>query len=274
MRAHFTLIVAALVLACVLPASGTVWNVSTVSALNNAVNSCASGDEIVIAAGTYMLTGSLNMDVADVILRGATGNPDDVILQGAGMNVNAVQEGIWVAADDITIMDLTVKEFYYNGIHIRGENDADRMWVYNVKIHDIGERHIKGSTNNLDANLIADDCLIEFVQMSQDQVKTAGSVNYIGSIDAMGIDGWVIHDCLATNVIGGTGGGNAGVFLWNYANNCTIERNKIVGCAKGIALGNPMAPGHAGTNGYHAQGGIIRNNMVKRANGFDNIGFE
>ena len=267
-------VAAVLVLAWAATAGATVWNVSTVAALNNAVNSCASGDEIVIAAGTYMLTQSLNMDVADVILRGATGNPDNVILQGAGMNVNAMQEGIWVAADDITIMDLTVKEFYYNGIHIRGENDADRMWVYNVKTHDIGERHIKGSTNNNDANLIANDCLIEFVQMSQDQPKTAGSVNYIGSIDAMGIAGWVIHDCTATNVIGGTGGGNAGVFLWNYANNCTVERNKIVGCGKGIALGNPMAPGHAGANGYHCQGGIVRNNMVKRANGFDNIGFE
>jgi hypothetical protein len=52
----------------------TVWNVSTVSQLQNAVSSAGPGDEIVIAPKTYNLTSPLNLSDVGLTIRGSTGN--------------------------------------------------------------------------------------------------------------------------------------------------------------------------------------------------------
>ena len=61
------------------------------------------------------------------------------------MNTRGVDEGISVGADGITLQHLTLKDFYFNAIHIRAELDADNTLISNVKTWNIGERHIKGS---------------------------------------------------------------------------------------------------------------------------------
>ena len=251
---------------------GATWNVPSgnVSQLYNAVNSCASGDVISVADGVYNLWSTgLRMDVPNVTLRGAS--RDGVRLVGGGMNVNGgCQEDILVEADNVTLESLTVEECYYNLIHIRGESDVDGTVIRNVKTLNAGERHIKCS--RLNRSITSDNVLIENVYMLQTKPVAAPhpNVNYVGGIDAMVANNWTIRDCRAEGIIGGGGGGNAGIFLWNGVTNCTIERNVIIGCGKGIAVGNPSNPD--GT--WHASGGIVRNNFIVRAGGFDNIGIE
>jgi len=252
------------------------WNVSTVAELQNAVENYSSGDEIVMAAGTYdntQLTTQgkwLHFDRADVVLRGATGDPDDVVMAGPGMNKNAYpKEIVIVNADDVTVRDLSLGECKWNGIHIRAENDADRAWICNVKTFNIGERHIKVSTNQEDINAISDDVLVEFVHMSQNKARQGS--DYIGGIDGMGVRNWAIRDCVADSVKGTGGGGRAGIFLWQGVSNCTTERNLIIGCDRGIAYGNPASPSHIFAGDHHSDGGIIRNNFVVRGAG---IGLE
>ena len=69
------------------PPTGTVVNVSTEAQLQNAVAAIASNTTIVIAPGTYNLTGTLyiNGTFTNVGIRGATNNRDDVVLVGKGM---------------------------------------------------------------------------------------------------------------------------------------------------------------------------------------------
>jgi hypothetical protein len=261
-------IIAAAFLLTVLAASAgaATWTCDTIGEIENATRNYAVGDEIVILPGTYYAQAYLNLSRGAVIFRGSTGNADDVVIAGPGMNNNVdPKEGLIVVSDDVTIKDLTIREFFYNGIHIRGENDADRMWVNNVKTHDIGERHIKGSTNNADAASIADDCVVEFCTMTQDQPRTGATDNdYIGGLDVMGTNNWQIHDNVGINIQGATGNGRPGLFMWNCANNMTTERNKFYGCDGGIAYGNPSAPSHAAGGGFHNQGGICRNNFMSR----------
>ena len=73
------------------------------------------------------------MDSGAVTVRGATGNRDDVIIQGPGMAVNAEPTEMFdVYSDDVTIKDLTIRDVYYHGVHIRGEIDVDRTQLQNV----------------------------------------------------------------------------------------------------------------------------------------------
>src|SRR5438105_14465016 len=73
--------------------TGTVINVSNVSQLQSAVANLQSGQTIMIAAGTYNLSATLvvaqNSNITNVAIRGATGNPRDVVLTGPGMDNGA-----------------------------------------------------------------------------------------------------------------------------------------------------------------------------------------
>lgn len=80
--------------------TGTTHNVSTVSALKTAIAAAVDGDEIVLAAGTYSLDvaitdasftaneGASNQGAEGILIRGATGDRDDVILTGDGTSTN------------------------------------------------------------------------------------------------------------------------------------------------------------------------------------------
>jgi len=259
-------------------AGAAVWNVSTVSGLENAVFGAGPGDEIVVAPGTYNLTRVLQMNTPNVSIRGATGVREDVVIVGGGMNTRGVDEGITVGADNVSISSLTLKDFYYNAIHIRAESDADNTIVSNVKTWNIGERHIKGSRDSNPSH-VADNALIENVYMLQ-TIPRAGHPDtgddYIGGIDAMSLRNWVIRDCVAEGIRGETGGGNAAIFLWQGVDNVTIERNTIIDCCKGIGIGLCYGPGFSICGDWHSDGGVIRNNTILRTTGQDgnNIGLE
>jgi hypothetical protein len=179
------------------------------------------------------------------------------------MNTRGVDEGVVIEHDGIQVRDLTLQEFYFNAIHVRAESDADAFVISNVKTLNIGERHIKGSRDSNDASKVSDDGLIEKVYMVQTHEDT--NPDYIGGIDMMNVRMLIIRDCVAEGIVGAQNGGNAAIFLWNGIMDVLIERNKIVGCAKGIALGNPsMSKGNNPAGDHHAIGAMIRNNFVKR----------
>ena len=82
----------------------------------------ASNTTIVIAPGTYVLTSTLYVKgVTNVGIRGATNNPDDVVLVGRGMaqtNYGSVPFGIWTGngVNGITIANLTIRDLYFHPI--------------------------------------------------------------------------------------------------------------------------------------------------------------
>lgn len=242
--------------------------VTSVGQLDAAVSGAAAGDEIILQPGVYQLTRTVTLSKSNIVLRGSSGKREDVVLRGGGMNTRGVDEGISVSASGIKIRDLTLEEFYFNGIHTRAELDVDRCTISNVKTMNIGERHIKGSRDPGSQTKMSDDFVIERVLMVQTKARTGHSdtsPDYIGGIDMMAMNNLVIRDCRAEGIVGSQNGGNAAIFLWQGIQNVTIERNQIVGCAKGIALGNPAPPAtNLPTGAWHCDGAVIRNNMLLR----------
>jgi hypothetical protein len=84
--------------------------------------------------------------------------------------------------------------------------------------------------------------------------------NYVGGMDVMCPQGWVISDNVFTGIRGQTGEARGAVFLWHNATGCLIERNLILDCDSGICLGNSSARGER----RHANGCLVRNNFVVR----------
>ena len=249
------------VLALCNPASATVWNVSTVSQLNTAMGSLGYGDEVIIAPGTYNVYPSghtYGIWANNVTIRGQSGNRDDVVLWGGGMNNSSgVYEGIQIYSDNVTISGLTLEGYYHHAIHF--QPGADYSHVDNVRTLNIGQQHMKGGSSSPNAIRygIVENCLME-----QNIARTNHPIlNYTGGIDLLGANGWIIRDNVAMNIHGETGEGGGAIFLWQKIVNPTVERNIIIDCDRGIAMGNP---------GYQQAdnlvGGIVRNNFVSHAN--------
>jgi hypothetical protein len=267
----------ALLAACAVAGADT-WYVNDVPGLNNALSGMGDGDEIFLSAGTYNLTRVAAMNTPNVTIRGATGNRDDVVLVGGGMNTHGVDEGITIGANNVHVYDLTLKGFFYNALHLRAENDITGAIVSNVKTWNVGERHIKGSWDG-NVNHTCDNALIENVYMLQTEPRldtNPSGADYIGGMDIMSTNNIIIRDCVAEGIRGYTGGGNASIFLWQGHNNFTIERNVIIDTNKGIGIGLCYYAGNTISGGWHANGGVIRNNTVLRSSGYDgnNIGLE
>ena len=83
--------------------------VHSVTELTNVLANVKANDEVVIAEGTYNLAGMKMHDVGHlyvtnkIVLRGETGNPADVILQGSGERI------LYLHANNATIRDITFK---------------------------------------------------------------------------------------------------------------------------------------------------------------------
>ena len=134
-----------------LPApSGQIVNVSTLAQLQNAVASIASNTTIVIAPGTYNLAATLyiNGSFTNVGIRGATGNRNDVVLVGKGMNSandGGVPFGIWVGGNvqRVTIAHLTIRDVYYHPIMLNA--GAQSPLIHNVRLVNAGQQLLKSS---------------------------------------------------------------------------------------------------------------------------------
>jgi len=259
-RALCVAVVAAVAMPGALPdARATVWNVSNESELNTAMANLGDGDEVVLPSGTYDLQQAHGYYITtpNVTVRGATGDRDDVILYGGGMNNDlGIYEAIQFAASNITVRDLTIEGFYNHAIHV--QPGAHGAHVDNVRTLNIGQQHMKMGTSGI----YTDDGIVENCLMEQDEPRSNHPIlNYTGGVDLLGARNWIIRDNVAMNIQGETGEGGGAIFFWQKIVNPTVEGNVIINCDRGIAMGNP---GYQGSD--NLVGGIVRNNFICHAN--------
>lgn len=98
-------------------------------AIQTALIDVEPGGVICLERGTYHITDELSLFVPGVTLRGATGDPDDVVLDFAPQVTGA--NGLSVKADAFTIQDLTVKNTRGDGIRV---DSADRVVFRHLKV--------------------------------------------------------------------------------------------------------------------------------------------
>jgi len=257
------------------PPTGTSVTVSTVTELQNAVNSAASGDTILVADGTYNLDGVyLQFDIPNVTLRSTSGNREDVILDGNYVTEEIVQ----IAASNITIADLTLREAYYHPIHVMSSESGDvtGTLIYNLHIIDPGEQAIKINPYTGENALYFPDNGV--VACSHIELTDAGRPHirndcYTGGIDAHQARDWVIRDNLIEGFWCESGLSEHGIHLWRSCRDTLVERNELRDNARGIGFGlvtsgdgvrtyaDDPCPGADGGYVDH-YGGIIRNNFI------------
>src|SRR5512134_279614 len=130
------------------PPRGEVTRVATTDELFAAIERAESGHTILLADGRYKLPRVIVLQrKKDLTIRGASGDPTKVILNGKGWDSNAKGDDLVHIGncDGVTIADLTLADCRSYGIKVEAENAPRNIHIYNCRFRDIGVRAIKGS---------------------------------------------------------------------------------------------------------------------------------
>jgi len=252
--------------------TGNVVNVSTVSELESAVNNAQAGDSILVADGNYVMDSVyLWIDTPDVQLRSASGDREAVVLDGNHQG----SEIVTIAANNVTVADLTIREAYTHAIHVVTDGaDTVGTLIYNVHVIDSGQQAIKinpSTSGGYPDNGVIACSTLELTDVGRPYVDPNAGGCYTGGVDGHQARGWVIRD----NVIRGfwceTGLAEHGVHCWRGCRDTVVERNTFVDNARGVGFGlsdngtartftDDPCPGVSGYVGHY--GGIVRNNFI------------
>jgi hypothetical protein len=253
----------------------TVIEVNTAQELADACWNLQSNQAIVIAPGTYDLAsvtfpngvdGRLTVGrfgaapISNVQIRGATGDPADVVLLGAGMLDPIVPFGIQIfTATDVLIADLSVGNVYYHVVALQGDQGAARVHLYHLRLFDAGQQIVKAPSPGSGGG--GDDVVIEYSEI----FYTAGAVVhpegsppntcYTNGIDALGVSGWAIRHNLIRRIRCQNGElAGPAVLMWGGSSGTVVEANTLLESSRGVHLGLG--------EGDHS-GGIVRNNFFR-----------
>ena len=253
------------------PPKGEVLRVSTVEALFDAVGKVKPGGTILLADGYYELPRRLDIHTSGVALRGESGHRERVVLDGAKHHLGELLAV--TGCSDVTIANLTVQNVTWNGIKLDSDTNVQRVTIYNCVIHNVWQRGVKGvkvPEQNRKTACPA-DCRVQFClfyndhpkRLSDDPADTPQTFNgdYIGGIDVMFAKRWTISDNVFIGIQGRNRQARGAVFLWHETEDCIVERNIIVDCDTGIALGNSHKPDDVR---MHCTRVTVRNNFITR----------
>jgi hypothetical protein len=241
--------------------------VRNIDELERAVREARSGTAIVIAKGDYALRQSLSLSVPDVTLRGATGDPVDVVIHGRGMTGDDIGVAIAVAAPGVTIAGVTIRDVGFHAIQVRGEAGASRFTLHHARLLDTGQQLLKVSL--ADNGKFADDGTVACSDLSYSDHAPS---DYTNGIDALGVKGWTIRNNRLSRIRGpqsGNWGSGPAILIWAASEDTIVDGNVIVDSFRGIALG--LAAGTASytrnrERAFDHRGGVIRNNVIVNLN--------
>jgi len=234
-----------------------------VQALTKLVRKARPGTTIMLEDGVYVLDTkqSIRIKVPGLTLRGASRNRDAVRIEGGS-------SGIVIAANYVTIADLTVAKPRFHSIQVRGERGVSYTRIYNVHLIDAGQQFVKISAGNGEDGRYGDHGLvacshIEYTTYSKGNGRTPPS--YTNGIDILAGKDWVVRDNVIRRIRSEKGPAGPAILVWKNAQNTVIKRNRIVDSWRGIALGL-MAAGKRSRGGpdvlYDHQNGLIENNVI------------
>lgn len=238
--------------------TGRIVNVTTEAELQQAVRGLVSDTAILIASGTYRLTGTLHVSGAlrNVTIRGASDNRDDVVLLGPGMTSadKSFLHGIWSGGgvQGLTIANLTLRAFPSHAIILNAGTQAPHL--YNLRLADTGQQIVKSNPDPAGGGVndgIVEYSIVEFTTNSRD--------NYTNGVDVLAGKNWTIRHNLFRNIRAPQGQlAGPALLVWRGSANTTAEGNTFIDCQRAIAYGLEATspPDHSG--------GVIQNNFIYR----------
>ncbi|HLX67997.1 MAG TPA: choice-of-anchor Q domain-containing protein [Verrucomicrobiae bacterium] len=248
-----------------LPITGArIVNVATELQLQNAMANLQSGDTLLLADGTYNLTGSLYVNGRNnVTVRGAAGCTN-VVLVGKGMdntNYGNVPFGIWSNGTNTTIAHLTIRDTWDNEIIFNP--GAQTPLVYCVRLINAGSQFVKSNPTDVNNGIGVNNGVIEycwFEYTGSPPGDHGTGVGYFNGISAHAAKNWIIRGNLFKNLHNPDSAAylwNPAVLFWRHSVNTVTEQNIFINVDRAVAYGLDNT-----TPYFDHAGGVVRNNFV------------
>lgn len=254
-----------LLMACSPALAANIVNVASIPALRQAIaNAPPTGQIIILAPGVYHQTRPINIQRRDhLTISGATGNFNDTVINGPGINDQRVRTNFRVdRSKGVTLRNMTLKDSAYHGVQI--DHNSDHFTASNLKTWDNGESGFKvtspkyehGDDAYSDYGTI-ENCLIGFTN--------AGQRGVVEGIDIVGAVGWNIRGNRLKNIVKPNGHAAYAIFAKGNSQNIVIEDNVVSDSFVGLSFGGGGTGARFFRDGdttYETRGGVIRNNLI------------
>jgi len=235
-----------------------------------------AGATIALQPGTYdrSSTGPITITNAGVTLRGASGEPLDVVLDGGRASGDNL---LWIAADDALVADLTLTSTGSGGGLIGIEPTdvtINRPRFYRLALRDTPNAAIDVRPSLSDTPAWTDEGVIACsnFELTPSYRETLTDCTSVGAVRARGSNDWIIRD----NTIEGhwcPGSPAYAVIAFdNASRNTVVMRNRILNVFRGILLGGdtPFSPrpwddtpcGPSLAEFWGHIGGLVVNNVI------------
>jgi hypothetical protein len=243
------------------------------------IASAPSGTSILLADGTYRMTGSesarsLFFRTPGVTLRSASGRRDQVIIDGEYVT----QEMVRISASDVVVSDITLAHALYHAIHMAAPASSSITGVklHGLKITDVGSRFIKIDTTPGPPDAYADHGSLECSSLELDDegrahIQPSDIQCDTGGIVADQVQGWTVRDNTFRGVYCSSAGvAQHAIHFSGGSRDTVVERNVIIDCARGIGFGQDVGASgrryaddpYPGIEPIGHYDGIIRNNFI------------
>jgi hypothetical protein len=243
--------------ATALPApAGTIVRVASEAQLQQAIAALRSNVTIVLAPGIYKFTKTLAIDgVTDVVIRGATNSPKDVLLVGPGLQATgeALAPGAFaISGRRVTLADLTIKGFPEDAVTFGA--GAAQPTLHHVRLSDSGRFVAVDRSVAVDRGTV-EDSVFEYSATSRADYQT-------GAVSVAGGRGWIVRNNVFRNIRPPDGGLGGPVLSFTAGASATlIEGNTFIDAQQEIALGA------ANERAADRTSAIVRNNFIVRRAG-------
>jgi hypothetical protein len=211
--------------------------VSSFPGIIAACHTARPGDEIVLAKGVYKITGASRIEINNrpgpITLRGGTGRPEDVVIEGDGQDARSVHV-VFDLSDSPgwTFENLSTKKTYFHGFKFNG--NSTNCVLRNVVMRDHGESGLKG-TSDPKRGVYPDHLLVEGCDIGFSK-SSGGTRDVVEGIDGVGVVGWIIRSNRFLNVLR-QGQPATGVFTKGNSSDTIIEGNRFENCFVGASFG-------------------------------------
>jgi hypothetical protein len=242
--------------------SGAVVHVASEPELQQAIAALRSHTTIVLAPGTYRVTKTIAIEgVTDVVIRGATDAPQDVVLAGPGLQAagEALAPGAFaIGGRRVTLANLTIRGFPEDAI-VFGAGAAQPT-VYHVRLIDSGRFVAADRPGGVDRGTI---------EFSTFEYSAASRADYpTGAIAVAGGRGWIVRNNVFRNIRPPDGGLAAPALSFSDgASSILIEGNTFVNAQQEIVVSGTNARAGAANRSADNFGAIVRNNFIARRAG-------
>lgn len=226
---------------------------SSYAELQAALEAAASGGNknIVMTSGNYRMDDAFVVSTDGITIRGETGDPEDVVLDGGGIFLGNSHIFL-VSGDDFTLEGLTLQGVGNHAVQVQGELGTSGFTMRNCIIRDTGEQMLKISYNASAPSQKSTNGLIENTLF--EYTDDYGPQYYIGGVDGHNCVDWIVRGCTFRNIRSPEDEqAEHAIHFWSDSEGTIAERNLIINCDRGIGYG-------LGDRGHI--GGIIRNNMI------------